>query len=108
MRAALRLTPAAMTARLRIRSTGRSRNGKEFLAALDDDANRRPPKPISPTDSCSAWTAKANKRVPFGYGLGYLIDIENAVIVDVKATPARTYHEVVATKYRDPAGPTGD
>jgi Transposase DDE domain len=53
---------------------------------------------ISPTDPCSAWTAKANKRVQFGYGLNYLIDIENAVIVDVEATPARTYDEVAATK----------
>ena len=25
----------------------------------------------------------------FGYGLNYLIDIDNAVIVDVEATPAR-------------------
>ena len=48
--------------------------------------------------ACSAWTAKANKRVQFGYGLNYLIDIENAVIVDVEATPARTYDEVAATK----------
>lgn len=55
-------------------------------------------KVISPTDPCSAWTAKANKRVQFGYGLNYLIDIENAVIVDVEATPARTYDEVAATK----------
>ena len=53
---------------------------------------------ISPTDPCSAWTAKANKRVQFGYGLNYMIDIENAVIVDVEATPARTYDEVSATK----------
>ena len=53
---------------------------------------------ISPSDPCSAWTAKANKRVQFGYGLNYLIDIENAVIVDVEATPARTYDEVEATK----------
>ena len=30
--------------------------------------------------------AKANKRVQFGYGLNYLIDIENAVIVDIEAT----------------------
>jgi hypothetical protein len=44
------------------------------------------------------WTAKANKRVQFGYGLNYLIDIENAVIVDVEATPARTYDEVAATQ----------
>ncbi len=30
--------------------------------------------------------------------LNYLIDIENAVIVDVEATPARTYDEVAATR----------
>ena len=53
---------------------------------------------ISPVDPCSAWTAKANKRVQFGYGLNYLIDTKNAVIVDVEATPARTYDEVAATK----------
>ena len=73
----------------------------EFLAGLDDEdpnADRTPPKVISPTDPCSAWTAKANKRVQFGYGLNYLIDIENAVIVDVEATPARTYDEVKATR----------
>ena len=73
----------------------------EFLGALDDedpDADRKVPKVISPVDPCSAWTAKANKRVQFGYGLNYLIDIEHAVIVDVEATPARTYDEVAATK----------
>jgi hypothetical protein len=56
------------------------------------------PKVISPSDPQSAWTAKANKRVQFGYGLNDLIDIENAVIVDVEATPARTYDEVAATR----------
>jgi transposase len=74
----------------------------EYLAALDEagepDPNRKEPKVISPSDPSSAWTAKANKRVQFGYGLNYLIDIENAVIVDVEATPARTYDEVEATK----------
>jgi transposase len=59
---------------------------------------RQPPKVISPSDPQSAWTAKANKRVLFGYGLNYLIDIKNAVIVDVEATPARTYDEVAATQ----------
>jgi len=53
---------------------------------------------ISPSDPQSAWTAKANKRVQFGYGLNYLIDIEHAVIIDVEATPARTYDEVAATQ----------
>src|SRR6187399_332410 len=73
----------------------------EFLGALDDedpDADRKLPKAISPVDPCSAWTAKANKRVQFGYGLNYLIDIEYAIVVDVEATPARTYDEVAATK----------
>jgi transposase len=90
----------------------------EYLASLDaearaEDANdtddgsagaseqridRKPPKVISPSDPQSAWTAKANKRVLFGYGLNYLIDVKHAVIVDVEATPARTYDEVSATK----------
>jgi transposase len=79
-----------------------TRAAEEFLAGLDDedpDANRKPPKVISPVDPCSAWTAKANKRVQFGYGLNYLIDLgPGAVIVDVEATPARTYDEVAATR----------
>src|ERR1700692_3651956 len=73
----------------------------EFLGALDDedpDADRKGAKAISPVDPCSAWTAKANKRVQFGYGLNYLIDIEHAIVVDVEATPARTYDEVASTK----------
>jgi len=61
-------------------------------------SDRKPPKVISPSDPSSAWTAKANKRVLFGYGLNYLIDVEHAVIVDVEATPARTYDEVAATR----------
>jgi hypothetical protein len=38
----------------------------EFLAALDEDPNadRKPPKVISPVDPCSAWTAKAKKHEP--------------------------------------------
>ena len=74
----------------------------EYLAALDaatePDPNCKSPKVIWPSDPSSAWTAKANKRVQFGYGLNYLIDIDNAVIVDVEATPARTYDDVEATK----------
>lgn|GEM_PF-5887155 len=68
---------------------------------LDDegpDADRKLPKVISPTDPCSAWTAKANKRDQFDYGLNDMIDVEHAVIVDVEATPARTYEEVAATR----------
>ena len=61
-------------------------------------SDRKQPKVISPSDPSSAWTAKANKRVQFGYGLNYLVDVEHAVIVDVEATPARTYDEVAATR----------
>jgi transposase len=73
---------------------------REYLAALDPapDKSRTTPKVVSLSDPCSAWTAKANKRVLFGYGLNYLIDNEHAIIVDVEATPARTYDEVAATK----------
>src|ERR1700730_18548985 len=71
---------------------------KEYLAALEAETepnpDRKPPKLISPSDPCSAWTAKANKRVQFGYGL----NIANAIIIDVEPTPARTYDEVESTK----------
>ena len=79
----------------------RTRAVAEYLGALDREAPdpvRKAPKLISLSDPAAAWTAKANKRVQFGYGLNYLIDTENAVIVDVEATPARTYDEVRATK----------
>ena len=79
-----------------------SRAVREYLDALDEpappDPVRKEPKVISPSDPASAWTAKANKRVPFGYGLNYLIDTNHAVIVDVEATPARTYDEVASTR----------
>lgn len=75
---------------------------REYLDALDEAGGlapgRKQPKMISPTDPASAWTSKAHKRAQFGYGLNYLIDTEHAVIVDVEATPARTYDEVAATK----------
>ena len=73
---------------------------REYLTSLDPtpDPARKTPKAISLSDPCSAWTAKANKRVQFGYGLNYLIDNDNAIIVDVEATPARTYDEVRATQ----------
>jgi transposase len=78
-----------------------SRAVREYLDALDSaeerDGDRKDPKVISPSDPSSAWTAKANKRVQFGYGLNYLIDNEHAIIVDVEPTPARTFDEVRAT-----------
>jgi transposase len=77
-----------------------TRAAREYLAALDPEPKpgRKTPKVVSLSDPSSAWTAKANKRVQFGYGLNYLIDNENAIIVDVEATPARTYDEVAAAR----------
>jgi hypothetical protein len=57
-----------------------SRAIAEYLAALEHEEpnpDRKSPKVISLSDPSLAWTAKANKRVQFGYGLNYLIDIEN-------------------------------
>ena len=74
---------------------------REYLDALDrseePEPGRKAPKVISPSDPAAAWTAKANKRVQFFYGLNYLIDNEHAIIVDVEPTPARTFDEVRAT-----------
>ena len=81
------------------------------MAALEAEAepnpDREPAKAISTSDPCAAWPAKANKRVQFGYGLNYLIDIENAVIVDVAAAPARNYDEDAATKKSGPISASG-
>jgi hypothetical protein len=44
-----------------------------------------------------AATARGRNKVMFGYSLNYLIDLENAVIVDVEATPTRISKEVDAT-----------
>ena len=79
-----------------------SRAVREYLNALDETdepaSGRKKPKVISTSDPASAWTAKANKCAQFGHGLNYLIDNERAIIVDVEATPARTYDEVEVTK----------
>ena len=58
---------------------------REYLSALEavmePNSNRKPPKVISPTDPCSAWTAKANKRVQLEHisaelNLGFSILLE--------------------------------
>jgi hypothetical protein len=91
---------------------GQTRAVAEFLGAIDDEepnADRKLPKVISPVDPCSAWAAKANKRVQFGYGLNYLIDIEYAVIVDVEATLTRTDDDQDHDRaYRSDHGPEAD
>ena len=79
-----------------------SRPVREYLTALDgDNAPTNParkPKAISPIDPAAAWTTRGRNKVMFGYSLNYLIDMENAVIVDVEATPTRISKEVEATE----------
>ena len=53
---------------------------------------------IWPSDPCAAWTRRGRNKVMFGYSLNYLTDMENAVILDVEATPTRISKEVDATE----------
>ena len=75
---------------------------QEYLDALNTEnapANpARKPKALSPSDPTAAWTSRGRNKVMFGYSLNYLIDMENAVIVDVEATPTRINKEVEATE----------
>ena len=74
---------------------------KEFIAALENENSpinpSQKPKAMSPTDPAAAWTTRGRHKVMFGYSLNYLIDMENAVILDVEATPTRISKEVDAT-----------
>ena len=75
---------------------------REYVAALEgENAPTNPdrkPKAMSPTDPTAAWTTRGRNKIMFGYSLNYLIDMENAVIVDVEATPTRLSKEVEATE----------
>jgi hypothetical protein len=59
---------------------------------------KQKPKAMSPADPCAAWTKRGRHKVMFGYSFNYLIDMDNAVILDVEATPTRISKEVDATE----------
>ncbi|MEE9590586.1 MAG: IS1182 family transposase, partial [Hyphomicrobiaceae bacterium] len=75
---------------------------REYLVALESENPpinpKQKPKAMSPADPCAAWTTRGRHKVMFGYSLNYLIDMENAVILDVEATPTRLSKEVDATE----------
>jgi len=75
---------------------GPSRPVREYLAALDQDA--APPKEISLSDPASRLTAAVGKPAFFGWSTNYLIDVKNAIIMDVAATPAVRSAEVDSTR----------
>jgi transposase len=73
---------------------------REYLAVLDDAAfgGATPvvPKFISHADPGSRWTGANGGLAFFAYCTNYLVDLENAVIVDVEATTAVRQAEVTA------------
>lgn len=75
---------------------------KEYLEALESENSpinsKKKPKAMSPTDPMAAWTTRGRNKVMFGYSLNYLIDMENAVVLDVEATPTRITKEVEAAR----------
>ena len=56
------------------------------------------PKFISPADPAARWTGAHGGQAFFAYSTNYLIDVENAIIVDVEATTAIRQAEVLAAK----------
>ena len=80
--------------------SGRAIEG--YLATLDDAAfgaaTDVTPKFISPSDPAARWTAADGGLAYFAYETNYLIDLDNAIIVDVEATTAIRQAEVTAAK----------
>ena len=74
----------------------------EYLAVLDDAAfgaaTEVMPKFISPADPAARWTGAHGGQAFFAYSTNYLIDTDNAIIVDVEATTAIRQAEVLAAK----------
>src|SRR6476646_1869276 len=75
---------------------------EEYLAVLDDAAfgaaTEITPKFVAPADPATRWTAAHRGPAFFAYSTNYLIDVENAIIVDVEATTAIRQAEVLAAK----------
>jgi transposase len=81
-------------------ATGRA--VEEYLAVLDDAAfgaaTEVTSKFVSPADPAARWTGAHGGQAFFAYSTNYLIDVENAIIVDVEATTAIRQAEVLAAK----------
>jgi transposase len=78
-----------------------SRAVDEYLAVLDDaafGATSARPSRLSPVDPAARYTSAHGGQAQFCYATNYLIDIDNAVIVDVEASTAVRQAEVTAAK----------
>jgi len=75
---------------------------KDYLACLDDAAfgaaSAVRPKFVSPADPAAQWTGALRGPAFFAYATNYLVDTENAVIIDVEATRAIRQAEVGAAR----------
>lgn len=75
---------------------------REYLETLDDAAfgaaSPVVPKFISHSDPASQWTGARGGPAYFAYSTNYLIDTDNAVILDVEATRSIRQAEVGAVK----------
>jgi transposase len=75
---------------------------REYLATLDDAAfgaaSEVKPKFVSPSDPAAQWTGAHKGHAFFAYATDYLIDTENAVILDVEASRAIHQAEVGASR----------
>ena len=75
---------------------------EEYLAVLDDaafgGATAVTPKFIAPSDPATRWTAAHRGPAFFAYSANYLIDADNAIIVDVEATTAIRQYLGLAAK----------
>ena len=67
-----------------------SRATQEYLETLDDAAfgaaTSVEPKFISPVDPAARWSAADRGKAHFIYSTNYLVDLDNAIIVDVEPT----------------------
>ncbi len=79
-----------------------SRAVDEYLATLDDTAFGAAtpvvPSRVSPSDPAARYTSAHGGQAQFCYATNYLIDVQNAVIVDVEASTAVRQAEVTAAK----------
>jgi transposase len=75
---------------------------REYLEVLDEAAfgaaSPATPKYLSPADPAARWTSAHGGQAFFAYSTNYLIDLANAVIVDVEATSAIRPAEVTAQR----------
>ncbi|MDQ0456191.1 transposase [Rhizobium paknamense] len=79
-----------------------SRSVQEYLDTLDDAAwgaaSETKPKFVSRSDPAAQWTGAMKGHAFFAYATNYLIDLDNAVIIDVEASRAIRQAEVGAAR----------